>query len=180
LPDKIKTDYTLAIPIIDTTISLGDFSEIQQYYSILDIFEVPANTPVNMGEQAYPFYIGEYSSSQEIEWIEPQIIIENKDLPSGTIVNIRICTKNDDDERIYFWLPSDYTVTLSNTLVKVPETPQKIEKEDINKFRSAKNIYLDTYITYPATMSGTEIVNQKVNIKFAVKFAIKTDLKINL
>jgi hypothetical protein len=180
LPDKVNANYTLAIPIIDTTVSLGDFVEIRQYYSILDIFEIPANTPVNMGEQAYPFYIGEYSPSQEIEWIEPQIIIENKDLPSGTKINIRIFTKNDYGDRIYFWLPSDYTVTLSNTLVKVPETPQKIEKEDINKFRSAKNIYLDTYITYLATMSGTEIVNHKLNIKFAVKFAIKTDLKLNL
>ncbi|MDR2383099.1 MAG: hypothetical protein LBD76_04345 [Prevotellaceae bacterium] len=178
LPDKIKTTYTLAIPIVDTTVSVGDFATIKNYLALLDNIDIPENTPINMGEQAYPFYIGDYSSSQEIEWLEPQLILEPKDLPSGIKINIKIYTKNGTNEKVYFWLPDNHPVTLENTSVKLPETPQRIT--NIEQFRSARNIYLDISITYPAAVSSTQIVTDKINFKLGIKFAIKTDLKINL
>jgi hypothetical protein len=178
LPDKIKASYSLAIPIVDTTVSVGDFADIQSYYTLLEDSEIPEGTPIKMGEQAYPFYIGDYSSSQEIEWVEPHIIIKSTDLPSGTKVNIRIYIKNESDEKVYFWLSPDYSVTLANTELKVPEISQQIT--NIEQFRSARTVYLDTSIIYPAKVSGAEIVSHKVNIKLAIKFALKTDIKVNI
>jgi hypothetical protein len=178
LPDKIKSSYSFAIPIVDSTVSIGDFASLANYGALLEQVEIPEGTPIHMGEQEYPFYIGDYSPSQEIEWVEPHIIIDTKDLPSGTVVNIRIYIKNDYGEKVYFWLSENHSITLISTPVKVPETPQVIT--NIEQFRNARQIFLDTYLTYPATVSGAQIVNDKVNIKFAIKFAIKTDLKITL
>jgi hypothetical protein len=178
LPDKMKANYSLAIPIVDTTVAMGDFADIKSYYALLEGVEIPEGRPINMGEQAYPFYIGDYSPSQEIEWVEPHLIIDTTDLPAGTKVNIRIYTKDESEEKVYFWLSPEYSITLANTPIKVPEAPQQIT--NIEQFRSARTVYLDTSITYPAAVSGAEIVNHKVHIKFAIKFAIKTDLKINV
>jgi hypothetical protein len=178
LPDKIKTDYTLAIPIIDTTISLGDFATIARYEQLIETIEIPAETPINMGEQSYPFYIGEYSPSQTIEWLEPQLIIDTKDLPSGTKINIKIYTKDEFGRRSYFWLSDDYSITLTHMPVKVPETPQTIK--NIDQFRDATSVFLDIDLIYPTAVTGSQIVDAEINIKFAIKFAIKTDLKVKL
>ncbi|MDR0726118.1 MAG: hypothetical protein LBF59_08970 [Prevotellaceae bacterium] len=178
MPDKIKSNYTLAIPIVDTTVSVGYFVDIQYYSTLLEAIQIPEDTPIDMGEQSYPFYIGDYSASQEIEWVEPHLIIDTKDLPSGTKVNIRIYTKNEYKDKVFFWLPSDYSVTLTDMPLKVPDTPNRIT--NIEQFRSAKNVYLDVSLTYPTAVSGAEIVNDELNIKFAIKFAIKTDLKLNI
>ncbi|MDR2774041.1 MAG: hypothetical protein LBC19_04735, partial [Tannerella sp.] len=126
----------------------------------------------------YPFYIGDYSSSQEIARLEPQLIIDTEDLPSGTEINLKIYIKDDFENRVYFWLPYDYSVTLVNMPVIVPENPQIIE--NIESFRSARKVFLDITITYPTEVSSTQIMNDSINIKFAIKFAMKTDLKINI
>jgi hypothetical protein len=163
---------------MDTTVSIGDFVSFAEFEQLLEMVEIPEGMPIHMGEQSYPFYIGEYSSSQTVEWLEPQLIIDPKDLPSGTKINIRIYTKNDYKEKVYFWLPNDYSITLANTPVKVPESPQAIT--NIDQFRNATAIFLDTDIIYPTAVSGIQIVTDKINIKFAIKFALKTDLKITL
>jgi hypothetical protein len=181
LPDKIKSDYSFAIPLIDTTVRLGDFAYFL-YHDIPGInipeVNIPEGTPIRMGELAYPFYIGDYSSSQEIARLEPQLIIDTEDLPSGTEINLKIYTKDDFENRVYFWLPDDYSISLVNTPVKVPEDTQRIT--NIEKFRSARKVFLDITITYPTAVSSTQILNDRINIKFAIKFSLTTDLKINL
>jgi hypothetical protein len=181
LPDKIKATYSLAIPIVDTTVSLGDFADIKSYGKLLESIDIPEGDTIEMGEQAYPFYIGDYSSSQEIEWVEPKIIIvdstNSTDLPSGTKINIKIYTKN-ASQNVYFWLRENYPITWLKERIIVPETPQQIT--NIEQFRSARTIYLNTSIIYPTKVSGRQIVSNKVHIKFSIKFAIKTDLKVNV
>jgi hypothetical protein len=164
--------------LIDTTVKVGDFADFVYYGVIPDTLTVPRETSISMGEHEYPFFIGDYSSSQEIEWLEPQIIIDTKDFPSGTVINIRIYTKNDNGEKIYFWLPENHSVTLVNTPVKVPDAPTRIK--EISQFRTAQKVYLDVLITYPTEVPVTQIINDRVNIKFGIKFAIKTDLTIKL
>jgi hypothetical protein len=165
---------------VDTTVSLGDFASLAHYGALLEQIEISGGTPIQMGEQEYPFYIGDYSSSQIIEWVEPLIIIDPKDLPSGTEININIYTKNDYGEKSYFWLSENHSVILASTPVQVPkpETPQVIT--NIEQFRNARKVFLDTYLTFNETVSGAQIMNYKVNIKFAIKFAITTDLKIKI
>jgi hypothetical protein len=178
LPDKIKSDHLFAIPIVDTTVLVSSFADFPNYGQLLEQIKIPAGTPIHMGAQEYPFYIGDYASSQEIEWIEPHLIIDTKDLPSGTEINIRIYTQNEYREKLYFWLPADYSVTLVNTPLNVPENPQRIR--DIEQIRNARKVFLDTYFTFPETVSATEIMNDIVNIKFAMQLAIKTNLRIAL
>jgi hypothetical protein len=178
LPDRIKSNYEFAIPVIDTTVKIGDFESLAYYDEIPDELDIPEGTVIGMGEQEYPFYIGDYSPTQEIEWLEPQLIIDSKDFPPGTEANIRIYTKNDRGEKTYFWLSEDYSITLGNTSIKVPDIPNRIN--DIEKFRNAQTIFLDVFIVYPVKVLLAQIADDKVNIKFGIRFAIKTDLTINL
>jgi hypothetical protein len=182
LPDRIKSTYEFAVPIIDTTVSIEEFASVRyymKYYSdYMDKFEIPEGTPIRMGEECYPFYIGDYAPSQEVEWLEPQLIIDSKDFPAGTTVNIMIYTNNDYDIKTFFWLPENYSITLSGSPVRIPETPKRIE--DVQLFRSARRVCLDIIITYPSAMTGTEIANNRINIKLGIKYAIKTDLSIKL
>jgi hypothetical protein len=178
LPDKIKSDYEFAIPIMDTTVSVGNFVDFNYSPELLDTVKLPEGKEIRMGEQEYPFYIGDYSSSQEITWLEPQITIATKDFPSGTKVNIRIYTKDDSEGKSYFWLPENYSITMENTQVKVPETPAKIN--EIERFRHSRKVFIDVCITYPTAMLAAQIANDRVNIKFGIRFALKTDLHINL
>jgi hypothetical protein len=170
LPDKVKSDYEFAIPVVDTTVALGDFASFKQYELLLGQ-DIPAETPIRMGEQEYPFYIGDYSDSQEIDWVELLIIIDPKDLPSTTKVDVKIYTRNDSGEKSYD-LVSD-VIPLGQTYLK------KIEGIE-EKFRDAREVFLDTSLTFTDAVSGAQIMNYKVNIKFAIKFAITTDLKIKI
>jgi hypothetical protein len=156
---------------MDMTISVADFSSITNYTQLLETIEIPEGTPINMGERSYPFYIGEYSSSQTIEWLEPRLIIDTKDLPSNTTINIKIYTKNDLGEHSYFWLPNNYSITLVNTPVKVIETITNIDQ-----FRNARTVFIDVDITYPTDVTVSQIINDKINIKFAIRFALKINL----
>jgi hypothetical protein len=178
LPDKIKSDYEIAIPVIDATISVGDFVSFSFPDVLLDYIEILEGVPINMGEMEFPFFIGEYSSSQKLNWLEPLMIIDTKDLPSGTIVNLRIYTKNDNERGVYFWLPEDYTITVDNSLMRVPETPSKIT--NVDQFRHSRKIFLSASIKYPTTVPASKIIKDKVNIRFVMKFEIETDLSINL
>jgi hypothetical protein len=178
LPDRIRSGYSFAIPLVDTTVSVGDFASFTQYEELLGQDSIPANTLIQMGEQDYPFYIGDYSSSQTIKWVEPHINITPEDLPSGTKVNIRIYIKKDTDEQSYFWLPADYSVSLTNTSIKVPESPQRIE--NISEFRDARKVFLDMYLTFPEKEPVVKIIKYKVNVKFAIQFAMETNLSITL
>jgi hypothetical protein len=180
LPDRIKSDYEFAIPIIDTTIRVGDFIDFVNFSypdEILDTLTLPKETPIRMGEYSYPFYIGDHSS-QEIKWLEPQIIIAAKNFPAGTIANIRIYTKDDNKEKTYFWLPENHSISLVNTSVRVPETPTVIE--EIDPFRTVRKVYLDIFFTYLDKVFVSQIKDNQVNIKFGIRFAIKTDLTIKL
>ncbi|MDR1338928.1 MAG: hypothetical protein LBK58_02565 [Prevotellaceae bacterium] len=178
LPNRIRSDYELAIPVIDTTVSIGDFVSFPLPDALPDLTTIPERTPIGMGELEFPFFIGEYSSSQKLKWIEPSIIIETKDLPSGTVINIKIYTKDDDGGEIYFWLPSDHTVTIGSGSIKIPETPNRIT--NVDQFRYSKKIFLDASITYPTATPVSKVIKDRVNIKFAIKFEIEADLSINL
>jgi hypothetical protein len=178
LPDRLKSDYEIAIPVIDTTVSIGDFVSFPLPDDLLDQITIPEGTPIDMGELEYPFFIGEYSPSQKLKWIEPLMIIDTKDLPSGTVVNLQIYTKDDDEREVYFWLPADYTVTTGNAPIKIPDTPGKIP--NIEQLRYSTKIFLDASITYPTAVSASRVIQDRVNIKFAIKFEIETDLSINL
>jgi hypothetical protein len=178
LPDRIKSDYDFAIPVIDTTVRVCDFVDFLSYTEISETFTLPKGTPIRMGEYAYPFYIGDYSSTQEIEWLEPQIVILPKYFPSGTEANIRIYTKDSDGKKIYFWLDENHSVTLLNTSVRVPETPTIIK--EIDRFRTARKVYLDVVLTYPDEVTVSQVKDNMVDIKFSIRFAIKTDLTIKL
>jgi hypothetical protein len=179
LPDKVKSGYEFAIPITDTTLSISNFTDIRYYEGFLEMLDIPAGTPIVMGEQSYPFYIGDYSPSQEIEWIEPHFIIETKDFPAGTKINIMVYSKNDAGAKTYFWLDEDYSIELkSSTPVRVPETSTKMT--NITQFRDIRRVYLDIAITYPVKVTGSQIATDRVNLKFGIKFAIKTNLTISL
>jgi hypothetical protein len=195
LPERIKSDCEFAIPIMDTTVVTGDFAsfnitgEFPNIPELPDTFNLPKDTVINikikkgeaikMGELEYPFYIGDYAMSQEIEWIDPHLIISTKDFPSGTTLNIRIYTKDKFKNKSYFWLPEDYTVTLTDyEPVRVPESPSKIQ--DTERFRNARKVFVDVWITYPEEMSLEQIIDDRVNIKFAIRFVIKTDLQVKI
>jgi hypothetical protein len=178
LPNKINTNYSLAFPVVvDTTILVGDFAGKGIYNNLIGMIEIPAGDTVKIGEQAYSFYIGDYFSSQEIEWVEPRMILDSTNLPSGTIINLGIYTEN-ESKKDHFWLPKDYPITLGDKKIIVPETPKRIE--NIEQFRSSRIIYVNTSIVYPTAMSGEQIVNNKLKITLAIKFAIKPDLKVNI
>jgi hypothetical protein len=174
LPDRIKSDYEFAIPIIDTTITVKDFIPIK-YLSDYQA-EVPEGIPINTPEMSYPFYIGDYVASQEVQWIEPHIIIDAKDFPANTTLNISIYTVEDYITKYYFW--QNHPVTQASTPVKIPEDPNRIT--DIEPFRSSRKVYMNMSVIYPKSMSVSDILQDKLNIKFSIKFAIKTDLAIKL
>ncbi|MDR1886688.1 MAG: hypothetical protein LBQ70_02120 [Prevotellaceae bacterium] len=178
LPNRVQSDYEFAIPVIDTTVQMGDFMELAVIGVIHDTMTISEGTPISMGELSYPFYIGDYATSQEIKWLEPQMIVDTKDFPSGTVADIKIYTKDDNEKAYYFWLPEDYSITLTATQLKVPDTPNRIT--DISRFRTARQVFMNISIKYPTAVSVSKIVHDKVNIKFAIKFGIKTDLTINL
>jgi hypothetical protein len=178
LPDRIKSDYEVAMPLIDTTVSVGDFATFTGTDAIPDSITLPEGTPVIMGEMEYPFFIGEYSSSQKVKWLEPFIIIDTKDLPAGTTINIKIYTKNDDGVKIFFWLPENNSITIANTPVRVPETPNRLT--NIDQFRYYPKVFLDASITYPEKTQVSKIIRDRIHIKFAFKFEMETDLTINL
>jgi hypothetical protein len=160
---------------MDTTFSISDFADIYYYLGMLNI---PEGTTLEMGEQSCPFYIGDYSSSQEIEWIEPHFIIETNSFPAGTTMSINVYSKNDFGTRIYFWLKEDYPVQLNSTPVRVPDASTKLT--NIDQFRDVRQIYFDVAITYPENITVDKIMSHKVNLKFSIKFAMKTNLKTNL
>jgi hypothetical protein len=172
----VQSDHEFAIPLVDTTVKIGDFVTFP--YPIDTPIEIPEGTAIRMGELSYPFFIGDYASSQEMKWLEPRMILETNDFPSGTVVQLKIYIKRDDGTKYYFWLSDDYSVTLTNTSVKIPDTPDKIT--DISQFRSAKRVFIDVSITYPVSQLASEILHDKISIKFAIKFEIKTDLRIKL
>ncbi|MDR0385742.1 MAG: hypothetical protein LBH60_06670 [Prevotellaceae bacterium] len=177
LPDRIKSDYEFAIPITDTTVAAENFEGIKDFES-LDMVDLPQGTPLIMGEIEYPFYIGDYSSSQEIKWLEPQIVVSPTGFPAGAEMNIKIYAKGSNGTNIYFWLPENYSITLANTSVKIPETP--IRLNEIAQFRDVRKIYIDVSVIYPEDIRGPQIAAHKMNIKLGIKFAIKTDLSVNL
>jgi hypothetical protein len=171
LPDRIKSYYEFAIPVIDTTIEIKNFIPVSDYS-----LEIPGDIPINTPEMSYPFYIGDYATSQEIQWIEPHIILEAKDFPSSTTLNINIYTMQDYGTKYYFW--QDYPVVQTNSPVKIPDVPNRIT--DIEQFRSSRKVFMKISVTYPASVLASDILQDKLNIKFAIKFAIKTDFAIKL
>ncbi|MDR1584495.1 MAG: hypothetical protein LBS55_14790 [Prevotellaceae bacterium] len=172
LPDKVKTNGEFAIPLIDKTVRVEEFVSFDN--ELLNMIEIPEGIPISMGEYSYPFYIGDYASSQTIEWVEPQIIIDTKDLPEGTKLQIKLYTKNDFGGKVYFWLPDDYFITVEEMPVKINDG--KIT--DLGQVRDAKKVFLDISITYPTAMLAVTVATSKINIKFNMKFAIETDLSI--
>jgi hypothetical protein len=178
LPHRIKSDSEIAIPVIDTTVSVGDFIAFTLPEELLNTIEIPEGTPINMGELEYPFFIGEYSASQKIGWIEPFLILETKDLPFGTTINIKIYTKDSEGKEIYFWLPENNPVTISNVPIKIPETPVKLT--NIEQFRYSKKIFFNISVTYPTAVPVGKVIQDRLNIRVAIKFEIETDLIINL
>jgi hypothetical protein len=184
LPDKIKSKGEYAIPLIDTTISVEQFTSISYGGEMWNMIEIPEGRPLNMGEFSFPFYIGDYASSQTIEWIEPQMIIDSKDLLPGTILQMNIYIKNDNGTKSYFWLsPEESTVTLKeleDMPVKIPNPVDKVTGTDLEKVRNARKIFMDLSIKYPTSMLVETILTHKINIKMSMKFAIETDLSINL
>jgi hypothetical protein len=141
---------------------------------------LPEKLSIEMGEQRHGLSIDDYSPSQGIEWIEPKLIITAKNFPSGTNVGIKIYTKNANKEKQYFWLPEDYSISLVNEEITVPESPENKRIVDIEQLRQSRDIYLNIIITFPAAKSGKDIANYEVNVKFSIKLAIKTELKLNL
>jgi hypothetical protein len=176
LPNKIRSNYELAIPIMDTTIVIGDFESFANYNDIWNT-EIPEGTFIDMGELSFPFYLGYYAHSDIIEWIESQIIIDTKSFPSSTKIYLKIYIKTDNGEKLHFGLPENYPITLENSQVKVP-----MERmiEEIEQFRYAKRIFFNASIEYPVATSVSSISTAKMNIKFAIKFAIKTNLTVSL
>ncbi|MDR3246276.1 MAG: hypothetical protein LBT50_07570 [Prevotellaceae bacterium] len=178
LPKKFASDYQFAIPIIDTTVELGDFVDFALIPGLLDDYEIAEGREINMGELSFPFYLGDFGESQDIKWLEPQIILDTKDLPDGTTANIKIYTKEDGGGKYYFWLPENYSITATNVLIKIPESPVSIT--NIAQFRSSKEVFLDVAIKYPTSVLASKVVKDKINIRFGMKFEIKANLEIKL
>jgi hypothetical protein len=164
LPDKITSDYSIAVPLVDTTVLLSDFASFKQYELLLGQ-DILAEDTIHMGAQGYPFHIN-YSDSLDIKSAELRIIINPIDLPSSTKVIINIFYTGDQSNNLLYkeiplGVPYLYT----------------IEKNAIDDFRKyARGIFLDSYLVFNETISGAQIMKYKVNIKFA----IKTDLTITL
>jgi hypothetical protein len=173
LPDRITSDYSIAIPLVDTTVFVRDFADIGYYRLEQDTITIPANTRIHMGEQEYPFYIGNYSGSQEIAWIELLILINSDDLPANTIISVDIYTKNSFDLP-YYLLSKDISLGESYS-------HPRIEKPTIDSyFRDARKIFLNTSLTFNDAVSVAQIMAYKVNVKFSIRFAMKTHLKITV
>jgi hypothetical protein len=184
LPDRIKSDYEFAIPIVDTVVTMENV--LRNQYHINDTAAIPEwvtailipeGETTKLGEITYPFYIGEYASSQEVKWLEPRIILNAKNFPSGAVANIQIYTKQNDSIH-YFWLDKDHSVTLTNTTITIPETP--INLTNIEDFRYSRSIYMNVFISYPEQLSMSDILSATMSFKLAIKFGIKTDLTIKL
>lgn len=178
LPKRFTSDYQFAVPVIDTTVELGDFVDFVVRSNLPVDYEIPEGKEINMGELSFPFYLGDFGESQDIKWLEPQIILNTKDLPAGTTANIKIYTKEDDGEKYYFWLPENYSVTATNVPIKVPESPVSIT--NIAQFRSSKEVFLDVALKYPTSVFASKVIKDKINIRFGMKFEIKADLEIKL
>jgi hypothetical protein len=167
LPDRVKSKYEIAIPIIDTAVSIENFVAFTFPDEVLNKTEIPEGTPISMRELEYPFFIGDFSSSQKINWIQLFITLET-DSPPGTTINIKIYTKDDDGRKNYFELPENNSSIISDKLT------------NIEQFRDSERIFFNVSITYPTKVSVAEIIQNKLNIKLAIKFEIETDLTINL
>jgi hypothetical protein len=177
LPSRIKSTHELAIAIIDTTVSIGNFVTFTLPEELLDTIMIPEQTPIDMGELEYPFFIGDYSPSQTIEWIDPFLILETKDLPSGTIVKIEIYIKDGNDRKIYFWLPENNAVTIAGAPVRIPDKPTS-PLTNLESFRYATSIFFNISVQYPAATPIGKVINDRLNIKLGIKFKIETDLAI--
>jgi hypothetical protein len=173
LPDKIESSYEIAIPVIDTTVSIGNFVTFKLPEELLNKTEIPEGTSIKMGELGYPFFLGEFSSSSSrVNWIELFFTLETKDLPSETKTTIKIYTKDNEGKNNYFELPNDPVIT--NGLVKLSN---KITNTD--QFKDSRRIFFDISVTYPTAVSVAKVIQDKLSVKLAVKFEI-TDLTLNL
>jgi hypothetical protein len=185
LPDKVNANYTLAIPVVDTTLSIKEFVTLEYPYLKLDSFKIPEGDSIQMGEQRHHVDIDDYTPSRGIEWIEPQMIIDPENFPEGTKVGIKIYTKRAYGEKEYFWLNENYSFEFkpesSFTVVPDRENPPiRIDEDKIKQLRQTQYVYLNIIIKYPSAISGAQIANHRVNVKFGLKLSINTDLKLNL
>jgi hypothetical protein len=70
-PDRIKSGHELAFPMINTTVSIDNFAASTVPNTIFDLIVFPKRISVISNQIEYPFFIGEYSLSQRIKWLEP-------------------------------------------------------------------------------------------------------------
>jgi hypothetical protein len=179
LPERITSYYEIAIPMMDTTVLVGDFVYVKESSLEKDI---PEGFPINMGEISYPFYIGDFGEAQTIKWIEPQITVLSKDLPAGTIATVYIYLKYEDGSRKYFWEPEftekGYPVTVTNTPTKVPDVLKRLT--NIPDFRDNREIFLNLTLTYPAPVKASTALQHSLSCKLGIKFGMDANFKIDL
>jgi hypothetical protein len=160
--------------MIDTTVVVGDFVEIKNNPN----GTIAEGREIIMGELSYPFYIGDFGEAQDIKWIEPQIVVDTKDLPAGTIAYLKIYLINEDGSKNFFWLEENFAVTATSTPIRVPENPTKIT--NVATFRTSREVCLDLSLKYPSEVKASAVLRDKVIVKFGVKFGITANFKINL
>jgi hypothetical protein len=185
LPNKLRSNSELAIPIIDTTVSIGDFVSFVLPDELKTVINIPAETPVNMGELEYPFFIGDYSPTQIISDIQLFMIVDTianlpagaANLPAGTTINLKIYIRDEFGRKIYFWIPENKTIKIENAPIRVSDDkPVQLSEE----LRASKKVFFDISLTYPSEISVAEAIRGRINIKFAMRFKIETNLIISL
>jgi hypothetical protein len=165
----------LSIPLVDTTIEVKNFQEIK---NSPEYIEIPADMPLAMNELSFPFYLGNFASTQEVEWIIPQIIADTKNLPADTRIELNVYVKA-NGEKHYFWIPESTPVATNSGYVTIPDQPVKVPVTD-EKLRSANSVFMILVISFPEKKKVSELLSYKVNVKFAITIKLKTDLAVKL
>lgn len=179
LPERLKTEYELAIPIIDTIVSVGDFIDIDTSSIPPNLLSIPAGTPIHLGEMKFPFYLGDFANTQIVEWIEPKFLLHvGATKATGEILsaNLQLYTKQGSVKN-FFWLPDYYWVQLGYDPVTVPENPARIDAQQIS---SATEVFFDLNVKFPRAVYASEVLTTRVRIQLGVIIKLNGEVGIDL
>jgi hypothetical protein len=171
-PNKYVSEYEFAVPLIDSVFSASDFESFKYEP---DSYEVQKDFPVKMGVFSYSFSLNN-SSGDAMQWIEPRIVLDTRNFIQNTKISFKIyITGEDENEKSYFWLPEDYSITTNRNMQTVETDNNRIFVETL---KQSKRLWIDVTFYFAEDTPLSVLKSKELGFHLAVKCKTISALKI--
>lgn len=172
-PDRIVSDYELAIPIGDTVLSFKNMN-IPELPGGVGSIEIPAGFSIT-DSLSFPFYVSDFTNEDYIvEWVEPKAIIRDAFM-SKTDVYVTVFIKSNNGDK--YVLTQDKKLMNDNNVLFGDEA-SRINPKQFGSLSGANRVYVLFKIVAKESIKIADLYNSESHIKLGMKIKLTMDFSL--